>query len=527
VSGKAGVRCMSAVLIGLVVLAPSVGLGRYLGARDARQAELDALAAETARWLESTGSVSTLALGEDLSEGLDGAIVAPGQVDDFGIVRGAAVVARRPIAELAERSDSHELIERYARLRATGQGGVASGVDSLGSLTVLWSAALVSSASEPDRGMVRFARLASPSPNLVPAWWIGIALLLALGASWWAARPWTAALCVGLIGAGLLAPFGASFALIAGALAAGGVGLARDALAGLLEGLREQPMTYLYVAPAMVAMLLLVFVPFAMGVVLAFFDGDGAPVGVANFVEILSPSTQGPTSFYWTFWMTLLWTVSNVILHVSIGLALALVLNRPDLKFRWIYRVLLIVPWAVPNYITALIWKWMFNTQYGAVNALLAIFGVDQIDWFGTSVLTNFVANLVTNTWLGFPFMMVVSLGALQSIPKDLYEAVKIDGANRWQSFRHVTLPLLKPALVPAVILGTIWTFNMFNVIYLVSGGGPDHQTNILITEAYDAFKVMKRYGYAAAYSLLIFVVLYAYGAMTNRITRATEGAFH
>jgi arabinogalactan oligomer/maltooligosaccharide transport system permease protein len=203
------------------------------------------------------------------------------------------------------------------------------------------------------------------------------------------------------------------------------------------------------------------------------------------------------------------------------------VLNRPDLKFRWIYRVLLIVPWAVPNYITALIWKWMFNTQYGAVNALLAIFGVDQIDWFGTSVLTNFVANLVTNTWLGFPFMMVVSLGALQSIPKDLYEAVKIDGANRWQSFRHVTLPLLKPALVPAVILGTIWTFNMFNVIYLVSGGGPDHQTNILITEAYDAFKVMKRYGYAAAYSLLIFVVLYAYGAMTNRITRATEGAFH
>ena len=83
-----------------------------------------------------------------------------------------------------------------------------------------------------------------------------------------------------------------------------------------------------------------------------------------------------------------------------------------------------------------------------------------------------------------------------------------------------------QPALLPAVVLGSVWTFNMFNVIYLVSGGGPDHQTNILITEAYDAFKVMKRYGYAAAYSLLIFAVLYAYGALTNRITRATEGAF-
>ena len=518
---------MSGVLIGLVVLAPAVGLGRYLDAREAREAALDALAAETAGWLQSSAQGSTLSLGEDVPVGVDAAIVAAGQADAFGIVRGAEVVGRRPIKELAERSDSDQLLERYATLRATDTRAVVRGVEPYGSLTVLWSASLVTSASEPDRGMVRFARLAPPSPNSVPAWWLGIALLLAVGVAWWATSPLAAALGFGLIGAGLLAPFGASFALGAGALAAVGVRLARDPLSGLLTGLREQPATYLYVAPAMIGMALLVFVPFAMGVVLAFFDGDGAPVGVANFVEILSPTTQGPTSFYWTFGMTLLWTISNVVLHVSIGLALALVLNRPDLKFRWVYRVLLVVPWAVPNYITALIWKWMFNTQYGAVNALLAIFGVEQIDWFGTSVLTNFMANLVTNTWLGFPFMMVVSLGALQSIPKDLYEAVKIDGASRWQSFRHVTLPLLKPALIPAVILGTIWTFNMFNVIYLVSGGGPDHQTNILITEAYDAFKVMKRYGYAAAYSLLIFAVLYAYGAMTNRITRATEGAFH
>jgi arabinogalactan oligomer/maltooligosaccharide transport system permease protein len=141
-------------------------------------------------------------------------------------------------------------------------------------------------------------------------------------------------------------------------------------------------------------------------------------------------------------------------------------------------------------------------------------------------VLTNFVANLVTNTWLGFPFMMVVSLGALQSIPKELYEAASIDGATRWQQFKTITLPLLKPALFPAVILGTIWTFNMFNIIYLVSGGGPDNQTNILITEAYRAFKVLGRYGFAAAYSLLIFVILFLYATVTNRVTRATEGAF-
>ncbi len=122
--------------------------------------------------------------------------------------------------------------------------------------------------------------------------------------------------------------------------------------------------------------------------------------------------------------------------------------------------------------------------------------------------------------------MMVVSLGALQSIPGALYDAADVDGASAWQKFRHITLPLLKPALFPAIILGSIWTFNMFNVIYLVSGGGPDHSTEILITDAYRAFAELNRYGLAAAYSVIIFVILFLYTVMTNRITKATEGAF-
>ena len=149
-----------------------------------------------------------------------------------------------------------------------------------------------------------------------------------------------------------------------------------------------------------------------------------------------------------------------------------------------------------------------------------------SIDWLGGSFLTAFTANLVTNTWLGFPFMMVVSLGALQSIPSSLYEAAEVDGASPWQQFRHITLPLLKPALFPAIILGSIWTFNMFNVIYLVSGGGPNNSTEILITDAYRAFDVLGRYGFAAAYSVLIFVILFLYTVLTNRVTQATEGAF-
>jgi arabinogalactan oligomer/maltooligosaccharide transport system permease protein len=119
---------------------------------------------------------------------------------------------------------------------------------------------------------------------------------------------------------------------------------------------------------------------------------------------------------------------------------------------------------------------------------------------------------------------MVISLGALQSIAADLYEAARVDGATRWQQFKRITLPSLKPALVPAVILSVIWTFNQFNIIYLVSAGEPAHSTEILITQAYKIAFEQYRYGYAAAYSMVIFAILLAYGMWQNRVTRATEG---
>jgi len=250
-------------------------------------------------------------------------------------------------------------------------------------------------------------------------------------------------------------------------------------------------------------------------------------MGLSHFLEIVAPPKTGDTNFYWTLFVTVLWTASNVVLHVVIGLSIALLLKDRALgRITGLYRVLLIVPWAIPNYITALIWKGMFNKDFGAVNQILALFGIEPINWLQSTFLAAFTANLVTNTWLGFPFMMVVSLGALQSIPKELYEAADVDGADRWQKFTKVTLPLLKPALFPAIILGSIWTFNMFNIIYLVSGGAPNNETNILITEAYRAFRVLNRYGYAAAYSTVIFLILLLYSTITNRITKATEGAF-
>jgi arabinogalactan oligomer/maltooligosaccharide transport system permease protein len=183
--------------------------------------------------------------------------------------------------------------------------------------------------------------------------------------------------------------------------------------------------------------------------------------------------------------------------------------------------MLFIVPWAVPNYITALIWKGMFTGEYGAINSVLHVFGLDGVSWF-SSWATAFSANVITNTWLGFPFMMVVALGALESIPKELYEAASVDGASGWQRFRHITLPHLRPALGPAVTLGSIWTFNMFNVIFLVSGGQPGGSTNTLVVDAYRwAFERGERYGMAAAYGTIIFLILLLWTVFGSRIVRS------
>ncbi|MEM8996474.1 MAG: sugar ABC transporter permease [Acidobacteriota bacterium] len=299
---------------------------------------------------------------------------------------------------------------------------------------------------------------------------------------------------------------------------------------------------YGYVVPAMFGMLLLVFMPFLYGVTLAFtnqsiYTSDQSIaetwVGLENFVEILTDfeivreTDQGRQvnygNFYWTLGFTIAWTVVNVGVGVSLGLMLAIILNVKGLHIRGFYRVLLILPWAMPNYITALIWKGMFHSQFGVINQIVQMVGGSAVSWFDTP-FTSFITVLSTNGWLSFPFMMVICLGALQSIPSDLYEAARVDGASRWQQFRSITLPSLKPALVPAVILSVVWTFNMFNIIYLVSEGEPGGSTEILITEAYKIAFEQYRYGYAAAYSMLIFVILLIYGVWQNRATKATEG---
>jgi arabinogalactan oligomer/maltooligosaccharide transport system permease protein len=315
-------------------------------------------------------------------------------------------------------------------------------------------------------------------------------------------------------------------------------------LARTVETVVEYRTAYLYIAPAMVGMVVLVFFPFFYGITLSFTDSNlyntgqslsDIWVGLRNYVEILGDfniarrAQDGSLvfnylNFYYTLFFTVVWTVTNVTIGVTVGLVLALMLNVQGLALRPVYRVLLILPWAMPNYITALIWKGMFHQQFGVVNHVLRMFGGQGLAWYDTPT-TSFLTALATNGWLSFPFMMVVSLGALTSIPAELYEAARVDGASRWQQFTSITLPSLKPALVPAIILSVVWTFNMFNIIFLVTEGEPGNSTEILVTQAYKFAFQRYRYGYAAAYSTVIFGILLLYSVVQNRMSRATEAA--
>lgn len=273
---------------------------------------------------------------------------------------------------------------------------------------------------------------------------------------------------------------------------------------------------YLFIAPAFIVMAIMVFYPLGYGFWLSLtnmslrtFKNPGF-VGLQNYIRVF----QDPEVLA-TFIRTIIWTFVNVFFHVTIGLFLAILLNR-KLPGKSILRVFLIIPWAMPQYIAALTWKGMFNQNFGAINLMLGWFGIQNLPWLSDPKLT-FYAAIITNIWLGFPFMMMITLGGLQSIPAELYEAADIDGASPWSKFKDITIPLLKPTLTPAIILGTIWTFNMLNIIIILAGGYGNKETQILVTDVYRLAFNFYRYGFAAAYSVLIFLFLLVFSVIYVR----------
>ncbi len=289
-------------------------------------------------------------------------------------------------------------------------------------------------------------------------------------------------------------------------------------------GRTKSKLAHFYVAPALLALAILTFYPVLYGFWLAFTDanqtqlGDQSFIGLDNFFEVFSAE-----GFLRVTLFTLVWTVVNVSAHIGIGLFLANMLHRSRIRGKVAYRTLLLLPWAVPSYISVLVWRGMFQPD-GFVNDLLGT----NIDFLSDPTGAQIIVILV-NIWLGVPFMMMSISGALQSIPKDMYEAAELDGVVGWAAFRYLTLPNLRSALIPLTLLGFIWTFNMFNVIYLMTDGGPNlyfgqpGQTDILITYVYDVAFREGAYGVAAAWSVIIFLMLFAFSWRYMKQTNATE----
>ena len=285
---------------------------------------------------------------------------------------------------------------------------------------------------------------------------------------------------------------------------------------------------YLLLAPAFVGLALLLVYPFVFEVYLSFHDlklttimmwkntGTLPFVGIDQYIKVFTTSPLSEVTFWALLLRTLVWTFSNVFFHVVGGFILALMLNN-HIRFKGFYRTLLVIPWAMPQVVAVLAMRGEFHATNGFVNIviskLLGIFpflahlGVAPVQW-----LTDYPLLTCTliNIWLGIPFMMVVILGGLQSISSSYYDAADIDGASYFQKLRFITLPLVRPVMMPAVTLGTVWTFNNINVIYLVTGqAGGTEQADILVSALYKAAFTYNRYSYSAAFAIVVFAMLF------------------
>jgi arabinogalactan oligomer/maltooligosaccharide transport system permease protein len=339
------------------------------------------------------------------------------------------------------------------------------------------------------------------------------------------------------------------------------LGALRSRFRGGRGGARSSRAAYLYLVPAFAVMGVITLYPLGFQVWMSFTDmapinlnirANVPPhfIGIENYTNIISSQLAIPNyNFLRLIIYNLFWAVSNVAIHLVLGVGIALLLNVKGLWFRRFYRALYILPVVIPPIIVATVWHNMFDRDDGAVNLILAGFGgflglpagAFEIDWLrqvkapidgllpsweggpNLSLPLAFYAMLVTNTWLGWPLNSVVATGALQSIPNDLYEAAEMDGATAWAKFRHITLAYLRPAMIPYAIYGFVLTFNLFALAYWMSGGGPEGRTELLVTQAYQLANVQRLYGVAAAFAVIMFFILLTVTLVTNRLTKATQ----
>jgi arabinogalactan oligomer/maltooligosaccharide transport system permease protein len=303
------------------------------------------------------------------------------------------------------------------------------------------------------------------------------------------------------------------------------------------EGLKnfyDTGFPYFMVIPGLIMLVFIVVLPLLFMVSLAFTDYNlyNSPprnllswVGFQNFTNLVSIPLWKST-FLSVFSWTIVWTVVATTAQIALGLFLALLVNDPRVKYKRFIRTMLILPWAVPAFVTILIFAAMFNDRFGAINRdILGTIGM-ALPWLTDPFYTK-IAIIMIQTWLGFPFVFALFTGVLQSISKDWYEAADVDGGTRFQKFRYITMPHILFATAPLLIMQYAGNFNNFNIIYLFNQGGPAVRgqnaggSDILISWVYKLTFETNNYNMAAAISILLGLIVAGFAVFQFRRTRS------
>lgn len=282
---------------------------------------------------------------------------------------------------------------------------------------------------------------------------------------------------------------------------------------------------YLYVLPALVVMLIVIAYPIYYTIDLSFFNTppslqlrDKEFVGLENYSVILNSDV-----FWGVTANTFIWTIASTIFSFGLGLGAALALNR-DFAGRGVLRAILIIPWVISAVAASYIWKWIYHSDFGVIGAVLVGLGItSRPPNFIDSVTTVLPSLIVVNVWREFPFAMIMLTAGLQTVPDQLLRAAKVDGASAWQRFWHVTFPHLQGVSTVTILLLAVANFNSFIIPWIMTGGGPSNASHIWITHIYELAFGRQRWGIAAAYSVLLFLILMALGYFYVRALSGNE----
>lgn len=287
----------------------------------------------------------------------------------------------------------------------------------------------------------------------------------------------------------------------------------------------EKKIGFLLVAPALLILGFVIIYPLGLNIFMSFQKivltkpQLGTPfIGFENYRRVLDNEI-----FWRAAGHTIQWVLCSVSIQVLLGLSAALLLNAP-IKGRSIFRGIILVPWVTPGVVASLNWRWMLDGQMGIINKLLVSAHIIEkpIAWLG-QYATAFPAVIIAHAWKNFPFSMLMLLAALQTIPKSLYEAAEVDGANHVHKFVHITLPEIWPTLSLTMLLTSIWTFNNFDTIWLMTEGGPSHASEILTTMVYKTAFQAFNLGEASSLAVLMFIMLLGLVIVYGRLMMKRE----